>query len=295
MNRVKTGDMIFYIFLYALMVIAGLITLYPFVNVLAISFNDATDAVKGGIYIWPRVFTLQNYKEVFNYPELTTAAFISVLRTVAGVITAVFSCSMLAYVFSRKDFSARKIFTVLFLITMYIDSGMVPSYLLIKNLHLMNNFLVYILPGLVSAFYVLILRTYITSLGDSLQESAQIDGANDLVIFFRIIFPLCTPVVATVALYIAVDQWNAWFDTYLYAGSNKKLVTLQYQLMRILTNTMMTSSKDVVASGRGNVPKVSPESIRMTVSIIATVPILVVYPFLQKYFIKGVMIGAIKG
>lgn len=290
--KAKLGDHLFNTFLYIFLTIAGIITLYPFLNVLAISLNDAQDTVRGGIYILPRVFTIKNYAQVFNYPDLSNSFIVSVARTVVGTAVVVFSSSMLAFVLSRKDFSARKILGMMFVLTMYVDGGLVPNFLLIKSLHLYNNFLVYILPSLVGVFYLLIIRTYITSLGMELQESAQIDGANDIIIFFRIIFPLCAPVIATVALYGAVSQWNSWFDTYLYTDGSKWNSTLQFQLVRILQNTTVSASTTNV--DKTTAPKINPEAIRMTITVIATIPIVIVYPFLQKYFVKGMMIGAVK-
>jgi putative aldouronate transport system permease protein len=287
----NTGDRIFNITLYGVMLLIGVLTLYPFINILALSLNDANDAMRGGIYLWPRVFTLRNYAEVFRYNGLLESFGISVLRTVVGTTVSVLSTSMLAYTLSRKDFSARKVITVLFVITMYAHGGLIPEYLVIKMLGLYNNFLVYILPGLIGVFYILLIRTFITSLGSALQESAMIDGANDLVIFFRIIFPLCSPVIATVALYCAVGQWNSWFDTYIYTKGDL-LSTLQFQMVKIMQQT--TLSRAVSHIDAANAPKVSPEAIRMTITIIATIPILVVYPFLQKYFVKGMTIGAVK-
>ncbi len=286
------AEKLFDALLYVLLIAAGAVTLYPFINVLAISLNDAVDASRGGIYLWPREFTLGNYGEIFKYPDLATSFLISVMRTVAGTVVCVISVTLLAYVLSRKDFSGKKPITLIFLITMYIDGGIIPNFLLIKTLKLYNSFWVYILPGLVGVFYILIVRTYIESLGTALQESAMIDGANDLIIFTRIIFPLCLPVVATVALYSAVSQWNSWFDTYIYTDGGPGFSTLQFQLMKILQSTTLNGA--VTHVDKSNAPKVTPESIRMTITIIATVPILCVYPFLQKYFVKGMMIGAIK-
>jgi putative aldouronate transport system permease protein len=287
----NTGDRIFNITLYGVILLIGVFTLYPFINILALSLNDANDAMRGGIYLWPRVFTIRNYAEVFRYNGLLESFGISVLRTVVGTTVSVLSTSMLAYTLSRKDFSARKVITVLFVITMYAHGGLIPEYLVIKMLGLYNNFLVYILPGLIGVFYILLIRTFITSLGSALQESAMIDGANDLVIFFRIIFPLCAPVIATVALYCAVGQWNSWFDTYIYTKGDT-LSTLQFQMVKIMQQTTLSRSASHIDAS--NAPKVSPEAIRMTITIIATIPILVVYPFLQKYFVKGMTIGAIK-
>ncbi len=288
---VSTADRLLNVAIYVIMFITGVLTVYPFINILALSLNDANDAMRGGIYLWPRVFTLRNYAEVFRYNGLLLSFEISVARTVIGTAASVLSTGMLSYALSRKDFSGRKVITVLFIVTMYAYGGIIPEYLVIKMLGLYNNFLVYILPGLIGVFYILLIRTFITSLGPSIQESAMIDGANDLVIFFRIIFPLCSPVIATVALYCAVGQWNSWFDTYLYTDG-ETLSTLQFQMVKILQQT--TLNRTAAHIDASSAPKVSPEAIRMTITIIATIPILVVYPFLQKYFVKGMTIGAIK-
>jgi putative aldouronate transport system permease protein len=271
----------------------GIVTLYPFLNVAAISLNESLDTVKGGITLWPRVFTLANYREIFQYDILVTAVGISILRTVIGTAAGIISTGMVAFVISREDFIFRKLVTALLVITMYVGGGMIPDYMLIKNVGLMNNFLVYILPGLIGVFNVFVLRSFIDGLPFELQESAKLDGANDFVIFFRIIFPLCLPAIATLSLFIAVGQWNSWFDTMLYAGSNKYLTTLQYELQKILTNSQ--ASRDMYRGLDPSKPApVSPESIQMAMTIVATVPILFVYPFVQKYFIKGLTLGSVK-
>lgn len=294
--RFKFSNTVFNVFLYAFMAAVGIITLYPFLNVLAVSLNDATDTVRGSIYLWPRVPTFQNYKEIFEYNNLIVAFRNSVLRTVIGTIIGVFSASMVAYVLSRKDFIARKLFSLMFVLTLYVSGGLIPSYMLIRDLHLMNSFWVYILPGLINAWNIFVIRSYIDGLPVSLQESAKMDGANDMTIFFKIIMPLCKPVLATIALFIAVGQWNAWFDTFLYNSSNSSLSTLQYELMKILANTNAgTSGSDVFRTGNAEqATRVSPESIRMAITIVASLPIIIVYPFLQKYFVKGLTLGAVK-
>ncbi|WP_407945762.1 carbohydrate ABC transporter permease [Paenibacillus puerhi] len=289
-------DIVFDSFLYLFMIAVGVVTLYPFWNVLAISLNDATDTVRGGIYLWPRSFTLSNYKEIFMYNNLLVAFQNSVLRTVIGTLLGVFSSATVAYVLSRKDFIARKQISLIFVLTLYFSGGLIPGYMLIRDLHLMNSFWVYILPGIVSAWNIFVVRSYIDGLPYSLQESAKIDGANDLTIFLRIILPLCSPVLATVALFIAVGQWNSWFDTYLYNSGKASLTTLQYELMKILANTSAgSSSADLARSGNPALStRVSPESIRAAITIVATLPILLVYPFLQKYFVQGLTLGAVK-
>lgn len=296
LTRSSLFDRGFDIFVYLFMTFIGLITLYPFLNVLAISLNDATDSVRGGIYLWPRQFTLENYKTIFLYNHLFVAFRVSVLRTVIGTVLGVFCASMLAYTISRTDFVARRLVSTMFAVTMYVSGGMIPVYMLIRNLHLMNTFWVYILPGLVSAWNVFVIRSYMDGLPPSLQESAKLDGANDFVIFYKIIFPLCLPVIATIALFIAVGQWNSWFDTFLYNSRREELTTLQYELMKILVNTQFSSASSTAWRSADSelTTRVSPEAIRMAITIIATVPILLVYPFLQKYFVKGLTLGAVK-
>ena len=269
------------------------ITLYPFLNVLAVSLNDATDTVKGGIYIWPREFTLANYKQVFSgSSKLPLAFFNSILRTVIGTVTGVIATAMVAYTLSRRDFIFNKAVTLLFIITMYVSGGLIPEFLVVKNLGLINNFAVYILPGLISAFNVIVMRSFMDGLPEALYESAKIDGANDWTTFYKIVMPLCLPVVATISLFIAVGQWNSWFDTYLYARGNNSMTTLQYELMKIIDNA--SSNVDINNPLLQNASKSNPQSIKMAITMVATVPILLVYPFVQKYFVTGMTLGAVK-
>lgn len=285
----------FDIVLIVIMILVAIITIYPFLNVLAVSFNDANDTVKGGIHILPRKFTWQNYKEIFSgTSKLTHGFIISVLRTVVGTGVGVIASAMVAYTLSRRDFMFNKAVAVLFVLTMYVSGGLIPEYMLIRNLGLVNKFAVYILPGLISAFNVIIIRSFIDGLPEALQESAKIDGANDITIFFKIILPLCVPVIATVSLFIAVGQWNSWFDTYLYAKSNDGLTTLQYELMKVMDNASASAKVDPHSLTARTVNS-NPESIKMAITMVTTVPILLVYPFLQKYFVSGMTIGAVKG
>ncbi|WP_159886702.1 carbohydrate ABC transporter permease [Paenibacillus puerhi] len=278
------------------MLFVAVVTIYPFLNILAISFNEAMDTVRGGIYLWPRQFTWENYKQIYTYNNLLVAFQNSVLRTVIGTFAGVFSSSMIAYVLSRRDFIARKQISFLFVLTLYFSGGLIPTYMLMRELHLMNSFWVYILPTLVNAWNIFVIRSFMDGLPISLQESAKLDGANDMTIFFKIILPLCKPVLATISLFIAVAQWNSWFDTFLYNSTSEHLSTLQYELMKILANTTIGSSNaDLARSGNPALSaQVSPESIRASITIVATLPILLVYPFLQKYFVKGLTLGAVK-
>ena len=277
------------------MILVVIVTLYPFLNVTAKSFNDPLDTVKGGIHILPRAPTLQNYIGLFEAGSNLPVAFRnSVLRTVLGAISGVLCCAMFAFVLSRRDFMFRRSFTIILVITMYVGGGLIPEFLLIRNLGLINTFWVYLLPWLINAFNVIVIRSYMDNIPYSLQESAKIDGANDISIFFRIILPLCKPVLATIALFIAVGQWNSWFDTYIYARSNDQLSTLQFELMKVLDSAQSVGSSADVYSQQLRTARRSPEAIKMAITVIATVPILLVYPFLQKYFVSGITLGAVK-
>ncbi|CAM4505176.1 MAG: carbohydrate ABC transporter permease [Paenibacillus macerans] len=288
------SDWIFDGVVYLLISLITVVTLYPFLNVLAISFNDSVDTVRGGITVYPREFTLENYKQIFSYGGLVTGFKISVLRTVAGTAAGLVSGSMVAYTLARSDFQGRKFVSTYLAITMYVSGGLIPGFILIRNLDLINTFAVYILPGLVSAFNIFVIRSFIDGIPYALQESAKLDGANDFTIYWRVILPLCKPALATVALFLAVGQWNSWFDTYLYNGSNDALTTLQYELMKVLQSTTTNANNIRGENMTQLMAQVSPDSVKMAITIIATVPILVVYPFLQKYFVKGMTLGAVK-
>ncbi|WP_334075271.1 carbohydrate ABC transporter permease [Paenibacillus sp. A14] len=292
-NATKS-DRIFDVLNVIFMAIILVITLYPFLNVLAISLNDSTDTVRGGIHIWPREFTWENYKTIFSYSSLIQGFKITIFRTVAGTLLGLVSASMLAYTLSRPDFRSRKFVSVFLALTMYFSGGLVPTYMLMRHLDLIGTFWIYILPGIVSAFNVFIIRSFIDGLPYALQESAKLDGANDFTIYWRVILPLCKPVLATIALFLAVGQWNSWFDTYLYNGNKPHLTTLQFELMKILQSTNQGSNMVNANDMANQMAQVSPESIKMAITIVVTLPILLVYPFLQRYFVSGMTLGAVK-
>lgn len=294
-GRMSLSDRVFDIVVYVSMILVTVITLYPFLNVIAISFNDSTDTVRGGIHIWPRAFTFENYKVIFSFGGLLTGLKISILRTIVGTILGLISSSMLAFTLSRVDFQARRFVSTFLAMTMYVSGGLIPVYILIRDLGMMNSFAVYVLPGLVSAFNVFIIRSFIDNLPYALQECAKLDGANDFTIYWRVILPLSKPVLATIALFLAVGQWNSWFDTYLYNGSESALTTLQFELMKVLQSTTTGNNVDIHSQSLAQVMnKVSPESVKMAITVVVSVPILFVYPFLQKYFVKGMTLGAVK-
>lgn len=240
------------------------------------------------------MFTFKNYETIFAYSGLMTGLKISVLRTVIGTILGLVSASMLAFTLSRVDFQARKFVSTFLALTMYVSGGLIPIYILIKNLHMMGTFGVYVLPSLVSAFNVFVIRSFIDGLPYALQESAKLDGANDFTIYWRIILPLTKPALATIALFLAVGQWNSWLDTYLYNGSKDELTTLQFELMKVIQSTTTNADNFRGRNMTEVMAQISPESVKMAITIVVTVPILVVYPFLQRYFVKGMTLGSVK-
>lgn len=275
------------------LVLFVIITLYPVLNTVVLSFNDGIDAVRGGIHLWPRIFTLSNYKTVLNQQNIITGAVVSVARTVLGTIFSLATNALLAYVISRKRFLFRSQLSLFWVITMYVNGGMIPTLILYRNLNLTNSFWVYVIPGMISAFNVLVLRTFMEGLPSALEESAMIDGANDFTIFTRIISPLCKPVYATVALFVAVGQWNSWFDAMLYNRMNTQYTTLQYELMKLLSSVMQQSGS-ATTGGNTAAAAVTPVTVRAAATVVTMLPIILLYPFLQRYFVSGMTIGSVK-
>ncbi len=281
------------------LILLAIVTIYPFANTIVISLNEGLDTIRGGIYLWPRAFTLHNYRAVLSNTTIYHAAFISVARTLLSTVLNIFLTTMLAYVLSRKEFVLRKSMTILFVLTMYFNAGLIPNYFLYRSLGLINNFLVYVVPSMIYAFNLIVIRTYISTIPESLVESAKIDGAGDFKIFIRLIFPLCKPVLATVALFVAVGAWNSWFDSFIYC-TKQSLSTLQYELMKLIAIANISNSNSALLSdaltGGAAAAKnfANPVSIRAAVTVIAAAPIIVIYPFLQKYFIVGLTVGSVK-
>lgn len=291
-NKNAISDKVFDIFKWTFLILFFVATLYPILNTLAVSFNDGLDSLKGGIHLLPRKFTLDNYSSVLSKESLRQGAFITVSRTVIGTISQLYVTALLAYVLSRKEFIFKTPVTLLFIFTMYLNPGLIPGYLWMKKLGFINTFWVYVIPGMLSAFNMLVIRTYMNGLPDSLSESAQIDGAGYFKIFYKIILPLCKPVLATVALFIAVGHWNSWFDAMLYNGFNERLTTLQYELMKLLSS--VTNQGASVEDMKNSGGMVTPTSVRAATTIVTALPIVCLYPFLQKYFISGLTIGGVK-
>lgn len=294
----KPGDVVFNVINYTIFGILAFLCAYPFYYLIINSISSNELSNNGMINFIPRQIHFQNYRDVFKLNGLSMAMIVSVLRTVIGTALTVFSSALLGYMFTLKKMWHRKFFYRFIVITMYFNAGIIPMFMTMKNLHLTNNFLVYILPWIVQPFYIIMVKTYIESTPISLQEAAEVDGAGPLTIFIKIVLPISTPILATVAIWAAVGQWNSFQDTLLYV-TDQKLWSLQYLLYTYINqaNSLAAAVKSSgsMANVQNLITRQTPTSIRMTVSVIVVLPILFVYPIFQRYFVKGIMIGAVKG
>lgn len=292
LKRRTKGEAFFDIFNNFGMLIVCFLTIYPIWYVLVNAFNDGQDAMRGGIYWWPRMFSLENFSAVFQSSGIMTAMGITVAKTVIGVFIHVLFTAMVAYAFSRKGLIGGKFYILLGTVTMFFTGGLIPTYLLIKDLNMLDSFLVYIIPAMFSFFDLIIFMTFFREIPDGLEEAAKIDGANDWSIFLRVVLPVSMPVIATIALFHGVYQWNDYFSGVIYIN-NTDLQPIQTYLYKVVAQS---SSNQMMAQVPGGVAKtVTSQSIKMATMVVTTAPIVFVYPFLQRYFVKGMMIGSIKG
>ena len=285
------GDILLDIIKVLFLTFITVVTLYPFLNILAISFNDATDAVRGGITIWPRVFSTASYAEIFRNMDFLNSIRVTVARTAIGTPISLLVTSMLAFALSRKELVGRKGITLFFIFTMYFSGGMIPTFMVVRGLNLLDSFWVFIWPLALNAFNMILIRTYIETLPESLIESAKLDGANDLRVFFQIIIPLIKPVLLTVGLFVAVLQWNSWFDAFIYTR-NPNLRPMQSILVEILGQfqTAGQTQERMLQAGA----TVTSDSIRTAATVVTALPIIMIYPLISKYVVKGMTLGAVK-
>ncbi len=296
--RTSAGDKAFMVCNYLIFALFALICAYPFYYLIinSISANDLSAA--GKINFWPQGIQFQNYIDVLKLSGLGTALFISIARTVLGTVCTVMASAFLGFMFTQENMWHRKFWYRFLVITMYFNAGLIPMYMTMRSLHLTNTFWVYIIPAIVQPFNIIMVKTYVESIPASLQEAAQIDGAGILTIFWKIILPTSKPILATIAIWAAVGQWNSFQDTLIYI-TDQSLYSLQYLLYTYLNQA---SSLATLVKNTGNVSAVAnlatqqtPTSIRMTISVIVVLPILFIYPMFQKSFVKGIMIGSVKG
>lgn len=277
---------------YTLLGLFCLVTLYPLYFVLIGSFNDGNDYMRGGVYLFPREFSLANYNVVLQDERLYTGLKISVLRTVIGTLTSVFFTAMVSYAMSRRNLIGRNPYYWFHLFTLFFGGGLIPFFLVLKNLYLINSFWVFVIPSLFSVFNMIIFNSFFREIPEELHESATVDGAGDFRIFVSLFIPLSLPVLATVALWNAVYHWNSFFDAMIFT-TKKELMPLQLLLMKMIREA------DVVSNSQYVPPQVqrqiSVQTVRMAAIVVSTVPILAVYPFLQRYFVTGFMVGSLKG
>lgn len=294
MRKKSLEDSVFDKLNYLFLFIVVFLTLYPFYFVLIQSFNEGTSVVTGGAYFWPKRFTLDNYTDFFDDAKWMRGLGVSAVRTIVGTsIGLIFTC-IVSYSLSFKDLVFRKGYVTLLIISMYFSGGIIPYYVLLKNLHLFNTFWVYVIPGALNVFFVMVGISFFREIPAELFDSARVDGANDAVVFFRLVLPVSKPFLATIALFLGVEHWNAWFDSAFFV-QNKNLKTLSFLMMELINKNQVTGAMSKAEALAGGSSTVTPFSIQTAAMVVAVVPIICVYPFLQKYFVKGIMIGSVKG
>jgi putative aldouronate transport system permease protein len=292
MHRYEKGSWLVSVFVWVLLIIFCFFCLYPFWYIIIASINDGYDTMKGGVYFWPREFSINSYISFFSDPAWMKSMYISVLRTVTGGgLTTVFTC-LVSYALSRKNLLFGKTYRKLFVFSMYVSGGLIPFYFILRLLGLVNTFGVYIIPSMLNLYFVMVGIHFFRSIPDSLIEAAYLDGASEIRIFIQVVLSLSLPFIATLALISAVGQWNSWIDSVYYV-SDKSLRPMAYQMMVLINRTRLTTQNagniDVTAS-----LNITALSTQATAVVAAVTPILALYPFLQKYFVKGLMIGSVK-
>lgn len=291
-SKIAKGDLdsrIFDVVNTVLLVLFTIIIVVPLWNVVVSSFSSGRSLAEGGFIFWPKEFSLENYQAVFREDSIWQAFFISVAKTVIGVATHVFFCAMVGYGLSKKYVRGRKLYVVMGVITMFFSGGMIPTYLLIKSLGLLNSFWVYIIPALLSFYDVIILMNFFRNVPDSLEESAKIDGGGDWRIFLSIFIPLSMPAMATIALFNGVGQWNDFMTTKLYI-TDQSLYPLQMMLYEIIVQSQTQTMQNM-----GSVAiQTTTKGVQLATIVVTTLPIVIIYPLLQRYFISGIMLGAVK-
>lgn len=288
------GNLVFNVCNYAWFILFTFVCTYPFYYLLIYSLSNPIQAASG-IVLAPAGFTFENYRMVFGLNDILTAFFVSASRTAVGTAITIFCCSLFAYVVTKDKLPYRKVIYRFLIITMYLNAGLIPWYLTMKWLGLQDSFLLYVLPSAIQAFNVILIKTYIESLPESLEEAAVMDGAGYLSVYFKIIIPLIKPILATIAVFSAVGQWNSFIDNLLMV-SNPKLQTMQMILYNYLNSAQqLVNIIRLDPSWGTKAPQVTPRSVQATITMITTIPIMLVYPFVQRYFVKGLMLGAVKG
>lgn len=302
-GKLRAKDYVFYTVLYLLLGIFCFTTLFPFLHFLALSLNDGQDTLRGGVYLLPREFTLENYQKAFQHKQILNSFRITIQRTLLNTTVAVVVTAMMAYALSIKRLPGRKAIVFYFFFTTLFSGGLIPTFILYRQIKILNTFWVLVLPSLFSFYNCIIMKTFFDGIPDSLSESARIDGASEVTIFARILLPLSMPVLATIALFVGVGAWNDWFAGAFYINFNDELVPASTLLYKLISEASFESAQRSGGSAISQVNEslmatqiqgTTPESLRMAFTIIIVTPIIAVYPFLQRFFVKGVMVGSLK-
>ncbi|MNC11936.1 L-arabinose transport system permease protein AraQ [compost metagenome] len=288
----RQKDLLLDSFIYTVLFMIMLTMLYPFYYVLIASFNKGSDSLLGGVYLWPRSFTLENYKMFLDDPKWYRAFMVTIVRTVSGTALGLLLTSLVAYGLSHRDLLFSKLYFAIIIFAMYFSGGLIPYYVVLRSIGLLNSFGVYIIPSMLSTFFLLIAISFFREIPGELKESAHIDGAGEFVIFFRIILPVSMPLLATMALFMGVGQWNSWLDS-AYFVQSEDLRTLAFRMMEVINKS--NSPMDAIAAANSASAGVTSFSLQVTAMVVSIVPIIFVYPFLQKYFVHGIMLGSVKG
>jgi putative aldouronate transport system permease protein len=293
--KFNSADKTLQFIIYFLLACLAFVTFYPFWNSFVISFNVGSDTTLGGITFWPRKFTFENYGVVFKEKKILNAYYITIARTVLGTLLSMFFTSLFSYALSKKGIVFKKFYMLLCIITLYFSGGLIPYFILIHGMHLYNTFWFLLIHGMINVYNVIIFRTFFMQLPEGLEESARIDGCSNFGVFFRIVLPISGPIVATLSLFTAVSLWNDWFYPAIFI-SKDSLIPLQTLMVQIVnsgvTSTIVGNLNSYATGTLRN--SISVKSIQMATMMVATIPILIVYPFLQKYFVKGALIGSLK-
>ena len=279
-----------------LILIMIFIMAYPLWFIIVGAFNEGRDYMRGGVYWWPRSLTLDNFRAVFMTGDIVSAFRVTIAKCLIGTLTSVLFTAVVSYALTRPNLKYKKIYLPYIMFTMFFSGGLIPYFILIKDLHLYNSFLVYIIPGLFSVWNMIIIQSFMRELPEALIESAKIDGAGEYKILFRIVLPLCKPVLAAIALFTIVGHWNSYFDSMMYT-SDASLQTIQLYLKKIITDPSVAANVGAQVSVvvPDSAAKITVQSVKFAAMTVTAIPIIVVYPFLQKYFVKGMTIGAVKG
>jgi putative aldouronate transport system permease protein len=281
---------------YAVMVLLAFIMIYPLWYCVAGSLNEGMDYLRGGVFLWPRKWTLANYKAVFLDSAILNAFWVTIWKCLVGTVTSVLCTAMVAYAITRPKLRLKKLYIPFIMLTMFFSGGLIPYFILIVDLGLYDSFWVYVIPTMFSAYNMIIIQSFMRELPSELIESAKLDGASEYRIFFQMILPLSKPVLATIALFTVVTHWNSYFDSMMYTSS-QELQTIQLFLKKVITDPSV--SRGLGSAATIAIPDqaatLTPQVVKLATMVVTALPVVCIYPFLQRYFVKGVTVGAVKG